>query len=146
MNIIAAIDFSGASQKILDEVERLAKAFSAKVWLIHVADPDPDFVGYDAGPKSVRDQVAAKIHELHKQLQAKAQDLRLRGVDSTALLIQGQTVEKILLEARKLGADMIIVGSHGHGAMYQFLVGSVSEGILRESRCPIFVVPTHERN
>ena len=44
-----------------------------------------------------------------------------------------------------MDVDMIVVGSHGRSAMYQLLVGSVSEGVLHKSECPIVVVPTHQR-
>jgi nucleotide-binding universal stress UspA family protein len=60
--------------------------------------------------------------------------------------VQGATVETILKEALKLDVDMIVAGSHGRGAMYQLLVGSVSEGVLHKSKCPVIVVPTHERS
>ncbi|MEA3243534.1 MAG: universal stress protein, partial [Pseudomonadota bacterium] len=61
-------------------------------------------------------------------------------------LVHGATAETILKKASELDVDMIVVGSHGRGAMYQLLVGSVSEGILHNSRCPVLVVPTHKRN
>jgi nucleotide-binding universal stress UspA family protein len=54
-------------------------------------------------------------------------------------------VDAILTEAKDVGADMIVVGSHGRGAMYQLLVGSVSEGVLHRSRLPVLVIPTHKR-
>ncbi len=56
--------------------------------------------------------------------------------------MHGPTVETILKEASKLEVDMIVVGSHGGNAMYQLLVGSVSEGIVHKSKCPVLVVPT----
>jgi nucleotide-binding universal stress UspA family protein len=51
-----------------------------------------------------------------------------------------------LKEAADLDIDLIVVGSHGHGAMYQLLVGSISEGVLRRSNRPVLVIPTHERD
>jgi len=71
--------------------------------------------------------------------------MRKAGLDTTALLVHGATVETILKEASELEVDMIVIGSHGRGAMHQLLMGSVSEGVLRKSRCPILVVPTHKR-
>jgi nucleotide-binding universal stress UspA family protein len=61
----------------------------------------------------------------------------------TALLVQGVTADTILEEAAKLAADIIVVGSRGKGALQQLVVGSVSEGVLRKSQCPVLVVPTH---
>ena len=100
----------------------------------------------DIGPQTVRDNMSKKFHQEHRQIQAIADRFRNTGLDTTALLIQGVTVDTILAEATKLDADMIVIGTHGHGAMYRLLVGSVSEGVLHKSRCPIFVIPTHERD
>jgi nucleotide-binding universal stress UspA family protein len=123
----------------------IAKAVSGKLWFLHVAEPEPDFIGYEVGPQSVRDSLSIKFREQHRMLQEIADRVRKGGVDATALLVQGSTVETILAKAAKLGADMIIVGTHGRGAMYQLLVGSVSEGLLHNSECPILIVPTHKR-
>jgi len=139
--LVAAIDFSPVSKAVVEQVASLAEAFSAEVTLIHVAAPDPSFVGFAAGPESVRDARAREIHTEHRELQAIAERLRDRGVSARALLIQGPTVEKILSEVQRLQADAIVIGSHGHGALYRALLGSVSEGVVRAARCPVLVVP-----
>lgn len=145
MNILVAIDLSDASQKILDSAKTLALALSAKVWLLHVAEPEPDFVGYRAGPQSVRDQVAHKFHEERDELQNEVNGFREFGIDTTALFVQGPTVDVICRESNNFGIDMIIVGSHGHGGVYHLVFGSVSEGVLHRSSCPVMVIPTHNR-
>ena len=146
MKIMVAVDLSESGETVLVEAEKIANALSAKVWLLHVAAPDPEFVGMDVGPQTVRDNMSKKFHEEHRRIQAIADRFRNTGLDTTALLIQGVTVDTILAEATKLDADMIVIGTHGHGAMYRLLVGSVSEGVLHKSRCPILVIPTHERD
>ena len=110
-----------------------------------MAEPDSDFVGWDAGPQSVRDSVARKFHNEHRQVQQLADQLREAELDTTALLVQGATVEKILEEASRLNVDMIVLGSHGRNAAFQLLVGSVSDGVLHKSKCPVLIVPTHQR-
>ncbi len=145
MKILVAVDLSEVTEKIVKEAEKIAQALSAKVWLLHVAEPDPDFVGYKVGPQSARDSVAKEFHQEHRQVQAIGERLRKASLDTTALLVQGATVETILDEATKLKVDMIVVGSHGRGAMYQLIIGSVSEGVLHKSSCPILVVPVHDR-
>jgi len=144
MKLLVGVDLSESTEKILKKAEEVAKALSAKVWLLHVAMPEPDFVGFEVGPQTVRDSISKEFHEEHCHIQNLADRLRKAGLDTTALLIQGSTAETILNEASKLNIDMIVVGSHGRGAMYQLLVGSVSEGVLRKSACPILVIPTHE--
>jgi len=139
--LVAAIDFSPVSKAVVEQAASLAEAFSAELTLMHVAAPDPSFVGFAAGPDSVRDARAREIHTEHRQLQAMAERLRDRGVSARALLIQGPTVEKILSEVQRLQADAIVIGSHGHGALYRALLGSVSEGVVRAARRPVLVVP-----
>ena len=145
MNILVAIDLSDASQEILDNAKTLSLALSAKVWLLHVVEPEPEFVGDRAGPQSVRDQVAHKFHEERDELQKEVNDFRKSGIDITALFVQGSTVDVIYRESKKLEIDIIIVGSHGHGGVYHLVFGSVSEGVLHKSSCPVMVIPTHNR-
>ncbi len=146
MNILIAVDLSGASQKILHYVKTLALDLSAKVWLLYAGKPDLGFVGFGPGrPQSELDQVADKFEEKRKELQDEADKLQNSGIDAESLLVQGSAVEVILDEASKLKADLIVVGSHGHGAVYHLMVGSVTEGVLHRSSCPVLVVPTHDR-
>ena len=145
MKILVAVDLSESTEKIVQEAEKIAQALSAKLYLLHVAEPEPDFVGFDVDPQTDRDLRAESFHDEHRQIQAIADRLRNAGLDAIALLVQGATAETILNQASKLDADMIVVGSHGRGAMYQLLVGSVSEAVLHRSECPIHVVPTHGR-
>lgn len=144
MNILTAIDLSEATPRILEVTTRIAKALSGRVWLLHVAEPDPDFVGYEAGPEVVREQVAREFRDKHREIQAHADGLREDGLETTALQIQGPIVETVLRQARELEADLLIVGSHGFGAIYDLLVGSVSRGILKHSEIPVLVVPIRE--
>ncbi len=145
-NILAAIDFSDITPMVVDKAAEIAKSFSSKLWLIHIAAPDPDFVGYGTGPQSQRDWRAKTLREEHRYIQDKALALEKSGINVTPLLIQGATVETILQEAMKLNAEMIVIGSHGHGSLYKALVGSVSEGIIRKASCPVLIVPANAKN
>ena len=146
MNILVAVDLSGASTKILHYVRTLALDLSAKVWLLYAEKPDLGFVGFGPGrPQSVLDKVAHDFKEKREELQHEADKLKNFGIDAKALLVQGAAVEVILDEASKLNINLIVVGSHGHGAVYHLMVGSVSEGVLHRSTCPVIVVPTHDR-
>ena len=146
INILAAIDFSEISSTVIDQAAAIAKSFSSKLWLIHVAAPEPDFVGYDTGPQTERDWRAQTLRKEHRYLQDKALELETAGIKVTPLLVQGATVETILNEAAKLKAEMIVIGSHGRSALYKTLVGSVSEGIVRQASCPVLIVPTRIKN
>lgn len=139
--IVAAIDFSPVTAKVVHTAGTLARALAARVHLVHVVGPEPDFIGYEVGPQSVRDRLAEKYHGEHRQIQELAGSLRAGGADVTALLIQGRTVEKVVELARRVGAQLIVVGSHGHRTLRRVLLGSTSEGILREGRVPVLIVP-----
>ena len=145
MNIIAAIDFSSVSKDVCREAGELARDRAGHVRLVHVAEPDPDFVGYDAGPDVVRGQVATEIRDEHSRLGEMARDVHSGfGIEVTPLLVQGETVAMILDLAARHHADYIIMGTHGHGVVYQVLVGSTSEGVLRQAACPVLLVPARQ--
>jgi nucleotide-binding universal stress UspA family protein len=144
MKILAATDLSHATAKIIAVVEYLAKATDAEVRLLHVAEADPDFVGYDAGPEVVRDQIAKEFRDEHRGVQKHADSLREAGVAASALLIQGPIIDTVLKEATRFEADLLVVGSHGFGALYDLLVGSSSRGILKDTQIPVLVVPIRE--
>ena len=141
MKLLVAIDFSEVTTNILERVSKLVKLTSAKIWLVHIASPEPDFIGYEVGPITERDFIAKKLQAQHKQLQALSKEMEDQGFDITPLLIQGPTVETILEEAEKLDADMIVCGSHGHGTVFHILVGSISRGLLQKSTIPLLIVP-----
>ena len=142
MKILAAVDFSPVTEQVMEALVRMAAAMPAQVWLVHVAPPDPAFVGYETGPHAVRGQVAAELHASHRKLQELAQRLRASGIEATALQLQGPTVATVLEEAGRLEAAVIVLGSHGHGMVYDLLVGSVAEGIVRRSTVPVLLVPS----
>ena len=139
--ILLAIDFSPTTSLIIEKAKLLASKFNSKVWLLHVAPPDPDFVGYKVGPAQVRHFVAETLSHEHHQLQLLADDLRQDGINAIALSIQGPTIEVILQETQKLAADLLIIASHSHNSLYKALVGSVSESIISHVQCPVLVIP-----
>lgn len=144
MSILVAVDLSPASEKVVEAAGRVAKLTGASVYVLHAAEPEPDFVGYDAGPEVVRTQVAHELRREHREVQALAEKLRNNDIDATALLVRGPTVETTLKEAKNLKAELIVVGTHGHGAVYDVLIGSYSAGIIRRSTLPVLVVPIRD--
>ena len=141
MNILAAVDFSPVTDAVLATLGRIGVLSAVKVYLVHVAPPEPDFVGYAPGPDVVRGQVAAELRAQHQRLQDLADGLRSGGIEATALLLQGPTVDTLIAECGKRQAGLIVLGSHGHGAVYDLLVGSVAEGVVKRSKVPVLLVP-----
>lgn len=149
MKILVAIDFSDITDKVLQQTQTLAQAMSAEVFLLHVAEPNPDHIAYDYDPAAVyaidpaeiREQIAQRFHEEHKTLQQHADVLRSHGIQCKALMVQGPTVDMLLQEADKLGVDFIIAGTHGKGVLSQLLLGSTSESLVKKSALPLYLVP-----
>lgn len=140
-NIFVSIDFNEQEAFLMDKAYELGKALDAKIWLVHIAAPEPDFIGYDVGPQYIRDARAEDLKEEHKLLQEYARQLESRGVKAEGLLIQGATVEMIIQEAEKLNSDLIITGHHDHNFLYKAFVGSVADEIIKESKIPVLLVP-----
>lgn len=141
MKILAALDLASTTPDVLDAVRLWAGQSGARVWLIHVAAPNPDFVGYETGPDTVRDAIAHQLRVQRAQLEEFAEHLRTGGIETTALLLQGPTAETILKEGDKIEADAIFMGTHTHGKLHEWLVGSTSKGVLNHCSRPVFLVP-----
>jgi nucleotide-binding universal stress UspA family protein len=139
--ILVPVDFSDVTPKVAQTATEMARAFGGKVILLHVAEPEPDFVGFEPGPQAVRSVVARDFRKEHHQLEALKETFVADGLETVALQIQGSLAEKILEEADTHGAGMIVMGSHGHGALYNLLAGSVTSGVLKGAKCPVLVVP-----
>ncbi|MFP4289907.1 MAG: universal stress protein [Bacteroidales bacterium] len=140
-NILVAIDFEEGSHHLIDKASEFAKVFDAKLWLMHIAAPDPDFVGYEPGPQYIRDSRAEELRDEHKKLQEYADALNSKGLDAEGLLIQGATTEMIMKESKKLKTDMIICGDHDRGFFYRAFAGDVTSRIIKKSKIPVLVVP-----
>src|SRR6186713_565195 len=68
--ILVPIDFSDVTPRVLDAARELAGAFAAKIVLLHVSEPEPDFVGFEPGPIAVRATIARDFKKEHQQLDA----------------------------------------------------------------------------
>jgi nucleotide-binding universal stress UspA family protein len=139
--ILACVDFSDVEGRVIDAAASLARALAGELHVLHVAAPDPAFVGWEAGPKTVRDQVAATLREEHRRVEALAEQATKKQVTAHPHTVRGPTAETLLREAERLRADIIVIGSHGHGPLHDLLVGSVAAGVLRGAKVPVLVVP-----
>ena len=143
--ILTCVDFSEVTEPVVEQTKIIARSQDATVRLLHVGAPNPDFVGFEAGPDVVRDQVAHALRDEHRQLEELVATLQRESVRATHLMAQGPTVQTILEQARRFQADLIVLGSHGHGALVHLLAGSVTQGVLHGSRVPVLVVPSRRR-
>ena len=140
--ILATVDFSDATPGVINTARDLAQTFSVKLYLLHVAGSKPDTAEHTTKPRSNRQLAAEAFRWEHRTLQALAAPLQSAcPLRVTPLLIQGLPGEKILQESRRLDAGMIVMGTHGHGKLYDLLMGSVSREVLQSAFCPVVMVP-----
>lgn len=140
-NILITIGFDKNEKLLIDNAYYLAKAFNSKIWLIHVASPDPDFVGFDAGPQHVRDFRAAELRNQHKLIQGYVVELKEKGINAESLLIQGKTIKTILEKSKKLDIELIIIGYNEHSFLYKSFFGNTTNQIMKKSKTPVLIVP-----
>jgi nucleotide-binding universal stress UspA family protein len=138
--VLACVDLSATSDAVLTCARWLAQP-TGHIVLLHVAAPDPDFVGYGIGPQTVRNEVAHELRAEHRHVQALAATVEDNGLSVTPLTVQGVVVERILEHAVRLNADLIVVASKGRSALAELIAGSTVHGLLRAATLPVVVVP-----
>jgi nucleotide-binding universal stress UspA family protein len=160
--ILVPIDFSDVTQPVIDLARQLAKALGAEIHLVHVkeltAAATPGTLGYGlAGMSEVAPISGVPVPGFESMLQpipenqgqksklAKWQkEIADEGIKVSLHEPTGVVAEEILNQADELNADLIVMGTHGHGAMYNLLVGSATKGVLKHSRRPVLLVPAPE--
>jgi nucleotide-binding universal stress UspA family protein len=150
--IVVAVDLKDGTDRLLSAAERYGRAFNAIMNIVHVAAPDPVLVGYIKDPghtettqnELIRDSNAEALRVAHQQTQELGAALRAKGIRVDALTIQGPTLATILDEARKLGADLLIMGSHHHNVIHRIWYGETTVDAVKQSPCALLVVPIAE--
>lgn len=145
-NIAVALDFQKGSGVLLNKASELAHAFGAKIWLLHIAEPEPDFVGLGVGPTYVRNDWAKRLKKEHHRLDELKKEFVNDNIETEALMIQGSIVETLLEELEKLDIDLLIIGKKGHGAMYRTFIGSVLTEVIKKTSVPTLAVPFLDEN
>lgn len=140
-NILVAIDFGDKEGLLVEKAIELGQKFNSKIWVVHASAPDPDFVSFEVGPQSVRDERAKILHKENRAVATLADMAKSKGLDAVGLLIKGATIEVILEESEKLNADILIIGHKKHGFVEKLIKGSVSGGVLQQSKIPVLIVP-----
>ena len=134
--ILLATDGSLASEGAADEAIDLAVQVGARLLVVSVmgASSRPTEAAAEAaGPADSRDTLTTKA-------QAIAQRAKAAGCDATFLVWDGDPGEAIVAAADSENADVIVVGSHGRSGVSRFLIGSVSDYVVRHAHCPVMVV------
>jgi nucleotide-binding universal stress UspA family protein len=143
--LLAAVDFSDASRKVVAFVEDLARELSARVILLHVVEPVASYVPVGAAMDVIETAPPPIMEEDLKAQQGHLERLAAGLKNAQTVATIGLAADEIVSQAAQHGADFIVLGSHGHGALYHLFAGSVVTGVLKRSRIPVIVVPIGER-
>ena len=157
--ILVPIDFSDVTPRGIGVAQQLATALDAEIHLIHVrelsAAAAPGALGYGlAGMPELAPMAGVPVPVFDPMLQTLPVDENQKsklaqwqkeiaqgGLKVTLHEPTGAVAEEILNQADVLNADLIVMGTHGHGAMYTLLVGSVTKGVLKHTVRPVLLVP-----
>lgn len=138
-HILVAVDFNEVSERALDYALTLAKSLGAKVTVIHVyALPIYRFADSEYVPSA--DEATRITAAAQKGLDALIARHAASGVPMSAVVHSGTTAEEICSEATHAGADLIVMGTHGRGALSRVLLGSVAQNVIRISPIPVLTV------
>lgn len=145
--ILVATDFSEAADAALAYGRALARAFGSQLHVLHVAD--------DAYVRLGGDAYAAVLPQLQDELEAEARR-RLEALlidndpvplNTKAVVVTSTATAMAIVDyAKHAAVELIIVGTHGRGAVAHMIVGSVAERVVRSAPCPVLTVrhPEHE--
>jgi nucleotide-binding universal stress UspA family protein len=145
--ILAPIDFSTATEGVIEAACSLARAHEGRVILLHIVQPPVITSDYGLALENFQEVIAISEKHSTKHLGELSETLRARHPEITVETQQtsGPPIPEILDAANKAGAAYIVMGSHGHNAFYDLLVGTTTHGVLRKATCPVVIVPPPQR-
>ncbi len=142
-HILVPTDFSQASELAVDAAAMLARQLGVKLTLVHVHDPDalrpPATIGWN---KSQQEGLEAEIERAVARSFAELKQEHLKGVEvaDTVVLHDSSPPHAICSYAEKIGADLIVIGTHGRTGLKHLLIGSVAERVVRHAPCPVLTL------
>ena len=139
--ILAPIDFSGITENVTAEAVTLARALNARVVLFSVVQPPIILNEYAGFVDNIAEINAAGEKNADRQLAKVEEKIRAEFVTVESSRAVGAPIPLIVEEASRCDADYIVMGSHGHTALYDLLVGSTTHGVLMRAKCPVIIVP-----
>ena len=141
--ILVPVDLSAATTRVCAAAGALAELIKARLVLLHVVQTPPfmmnDYYAFDG--RAMAEVMALGEKAAKQKLHALGLQYTKRNLPVRTVQLTGQSVKAILEKAATSKAAYIVIGSHGHGAVFDLLVGSTTQGVLRKARCPVLVVP-----
>lgn len=136
--ILVSLDLDDLAAVVLDDAVELAARLEARLHVVHaVTPPVIDVEVPSALVQASIDQVIAHEREL---LDPVVRGHRDAGRLSSVVTETGEPVDVILATADKLGADLIVVGTHGRRGISRLMLGSVAEQVARRALCPVMLI------
>jgi nucleotide-binding universal stress UspA family protein len=140
--VLVATDFSQHADRALSVAIDYAKLLGGAIDLVHVYSlPMPIASSIAGAPVAPPLPAPDELLDIHRQLETRAARVRHCGVDCLTAAVEGYASLEIVAEAQKLGADLIVMGTHGHSGLRRVIFGSVTEHVLRKASSPVLVVP-----
>ena len=143
-SILVPVDFSKHSKEALHTAADLSARYDAAVTIVHVFEPVA-FGMPDGFILHTPEQLANLMTDLDKLLAVDKRDAESAGARRVETKqLQGIAAAEIIEQARKQGADLIVMGTHGRTGIGHVLLGSVTERVLRGAPCPVLSVKAPE--
>ena len=144
--LLVPVDLSDVSKPVLEKTAELAQQLSARVVVLHVAEPVATYAPVEATedlviPSPPPVDTMEDFSATNSRLKSLEEPLEAVGVKVETVTDVGLVVDDIFEQAAKYHADYIILGSHGHGVLYHLFSKSVVANTLKRANCPIIVVP-----
>lgn len=139
--ILAPVDFSDVTASVVDQAARLAKMSNGYVVLLHVVRPIQAALGYEMDSDRLTELTDSMERAAGRELGRVKAALQRRGVSTQGIQLTGSPGELIMEQAAKLRAAYIVMGSHGHTALYDLIIGSTTSTAIKRASCPVVIVP-----
>ena len=140
-SIILPIDFSTPSLASVPLARRVAESLNATIHCVYVVEEHQVYSMLDM-PVPIQVPSTHEISEIADERLGKFVDEKLHGLDvpiRTKVLI-GRPSEEIVVYAEEVGAEMIVMATHGHSGLEHVLLGSTTEAVLRHAKCPVLSI------
>jgi nucleotide-binding universal stress UspA family protein len=139
------LDGSKRAEAILGHVEELALRYRAKVVLLRVVDPVPRVMVIDTTYAQLyQQQIERQAQRAESYLAAKQGELREKGIEAQVCVDYVPVVEAIIETAKREGADLIAMASHGRTGLSRVFYGSVAAGVLHRVDRPLLLVRSQD--
>jgi nucleotide-binding universal stress UspA family protein len=139
-HLLAATDFSPASERALDYAVQLARRLGARLTLLHVFPPSSD-LAYSVGGGVSTEQIEEWQQEAEKRLAEQLARAKLEYEEVDSVQRTGHRPrDEIVRAATDLSADLLVISTQGRTGAMHFLVGSDAEHIIEHVQCPTLVV------